>query len=145
MKKTVLILAFVCMFIFAGCTEDAGEYMPEIKDRTNIFEVYDCSSKKLVKEFGTDAESGDLLILDSIMNNPDSSKSYTEELEKTEPEYILVYCGQNDKTSVYVKIRFSEGKVYREVYSNNENSLLLDQGILECLTVTEDEFKNILS
>lgn len=147
MKKTAIVLAFVCMcmFIIAGCAQDGGEYMPEVKDRTNIFEVYDCKSQKLVKEFGAGSGDEALLILDGIMNNPDSSKNYTEELGETQPEYILVYCGQSDEMSVYVKIRFSEGKVYREIYSSNENSMALDQGILECITVTEEEFRNILA
>lgn len=144
MKKTALILAFVCMFIFAGCSQ-GGEYMPQVKNRTNIFEVYDCNSKKLVKEFGVDSDSNELLVLDSIINNADSSKDYTEELKETEPEYILVYCGESDDTSIYVKIRFFEGKVYREVYSDNESSSALPGGILDCITVTEEDFRNILS
>ena len=104
MKKTALILAFVCMFIFAGCSQ--GEYMPEVKNRANVFEIYDCGSKKLVKELNVNSDADQLLILDSIINNADNSKDYTEELSEVEPEYVLVNCGETDETTIYVKIRF---------------------------------------
>lgn len=143
MKKTALILAFVCMFIFAGCSQ--GEYMPEVKNRANVFEIYDCGSKKLVKELNVNSDDDQLLILDSIINNADNSKDYTEELSEVEPEYVLVNCGETDETTIYVKIRFSEGKVYREIYSDNESSSVLNQGILDCITVTEEDFRSILA
>lgn len=119
--------------------------MPEVKNRTNVFEIYDCGSKKLVKELNVNSDADQLLILDSIINNADNSKDYTEELGEVEPEYVLVSCGETDETTIYVKIRFSDGKVYREIYSDNESSSTLDQGILDCITVTEEDFRSILA
>lgn len=89
--------------------------MPEVKNRTNVFEIYDCGSKKLVKELNVNSDADQLLILDSIINNADNSKDYTEELREVEPEYVLVSCGETDETTIYVKIRFSDGKVYRDL------------------------------
>lgn len=57
----------------------------------------------------------------------------------------MVSCGETDETTIYVKIRFSDGKVYREIYSDNESSSTLDQGILDCITVTEEDFRSILA
>lgn len=119
--------------------------MPEVKNRANVFEIYDCGSKKLVKELNVNSDADQLLILDSIINNADNSKDYTEELSEVEPEYVLVSCGETDETTIYVKIRFSDGKVYREIYSDNESSSALDQGILDCITVTEEDFRSILA
>ncbi len=144
MKKISVVLVVFILFIFSGCSQN-GEYMPQIKNQTNIFELYSCQDKQLVKEFKIDSDSNQLLILDSIVNNADNSKDYSEELSETEPEYILIYCGESSETSVYIKIRFSDGKVFREIYSENEASLSLDQGILECITVTEEEFKELLN
>ena len=90
MKKISVVLVVFILFIFSGCSQN-GEYMPQIKNQTNIFELYSCQDKQLVKEFKIDSDSNQLLILDSIVNNADNSKDYFEELSETEPEYILIY------------------------------------------------------
>lgn len=144
MKKISVIMVLSILFIFCGCS-DNGEYNPQIKNQSNMFELYSCQDKQLVKEFRIDSNPDELLILDSIINNVNNSKNYAEELSETAPEYILIYCGESSETSIYIKIRFYEGKVLREVYSNNESSLLLDQGILDCITVNEEKFKELLN
>ena len=67
--------------------------MPEVKNRTNVFEIYDCGSKKLVKELNVNSDADQLLILDSIINNADNSKDYTEELRKVSPQLTKTYSG----------------------------------------------------
>ena len=101
MKKAALILAFVCMFIFAGCSQ--GEYMPEVKNRTNVFEIYDCGSKKIVKELNVNSDADQLLILDSIINNADNSKDYTEELRILE---VFWHNKKGNGTNVFVTFLF---------------------------------------
>lgn len=54
--------------------------MPEVKNVANVFEIYYCGSKKLVKELNVNSDADQILILDSIINNADNSKDYTEEL-----------------------------------------------------------------
>ena len=47
--------------------------------------------------------------------------------------------------SIYKINESGELNDYFEIYSENEASLSLDQGILECITVTEEEFKELLN
>lgn len=148
MKKAVLIVMLVFMFALGGCSSSEnktdGEFMPEVKNSSDVFEIYDYSEQKLVKSVDMTSDENALLVCDSIINNVDNSVNYLNTMDEVTPDYVLLYCGESQDEYIYVKIRLSEGKLYRQIYGTNEKAMTLDQGILECITVTEDEFKNIL-
>lgn len=147
MKKVVLLVFTAFMVILGGCSgndNNSKEFMPEVKSSSDIFEIYDYKEQKLIKNVDMSSGEDVLLICDSIINNVNSEVSYLSTMEDEEPEYVLLYCGETPEDCIYIKIRFSEGKLYREVYGASGDALNLDQGILECLAVTEEEFRSIL-
>lgn len=148
MKKAVLLLTLVFVLLLGGCSNQnantGGEFMPEVKNTEDIFEIYDYSQQKLIKSIDMSSGDEELLICDSIVNNVDTSVNYLSSMDSQDPEYLLLYCGKTQDECIYIKIRFSEGKLYRQIYGASEKALTLDQGILECITVTEEDFRSIL-